>query len=150
MRFWSIYGTRLQRFGEVQGLWNSSGAMAYEITVNEDFVRAEFVGGETVEETKEFLRAVARYSAANSSFLIRIRTAKAVFRLEELGLIEYFGEVARSASHKIALLADTSDLQAAHEYLELIARQHGLNVRSFRAAPQAVRWLKDNPKPEAA
>lgn len=124
--------------------------MAYEITVNQDFVRAEFVGGETVEETKDFLRAVARYSAAHSSFLLRIRASKPVFRLEELGLIEYFGEVARSASHKIALLADTSDLQASHEYLELIARQHGLNVRSFRGTAQALRWLRDKPQPEAA
>lgn len=124
--------------------------MAYEITVKQDFVRAELVGGDTVEETKDFLRAVAAYSAKHSSFLIRMRASKPMFRLEQQGLIEYFREVARSPTHKIALLADTSDLQVSHEYLELIARQHGLNVRSFRGAAQALRWLRDHPQPEAA
>jgi hypothetical protein len=119
--------------------------MAYSITVEEDFVRAELVGRETVEETKEFLRAVARLSPTHLSFLIRIAASKSMFKLEQPGLIESFREVACSPLHKIALLADTLDLRVSHEYLELIARQHALNVRSFRSAEEALKWLRQPP-----
>jgi len=32
-------------------------------------------------------------------------------------------------------------LQIAFEYLELLARQHTLNVRSFRSESHALQWL---------
>jgi len=122
--------------------------MAYSITVEKDFVRAELVGRETVEETKEFLRAVARLSTTHLSFLIRIAASKSMFRLERPGLIESFRDVACSPWHKVALLADTMDLRVSHEYLELIARQHALNVRSFRSAEEALKWLRQPPPPD--
>jgi len=46
------------------------------------------------------------------------------------------------------LLADTMDLRVSHEYLELIARQHALNVRSFRSMDEALRWLRQPPDPD--
>jgi len=124
--------------------------MPYEITVEQDLVRAELVALETVEETKEFLRAAAYYSSVYSAFLFRVRASKPMFRIEQHGLIEYFGKVACSPLHKIALLADTTDLQASHEYLELIARQHALNVRSFRNSREALLWLREQPLPPKA
>lgn len=117
--------------------------MAYEITVEPDLVRAELVGGETAQETKDFLRALAPYSTSHSLFLIRVRASNPMFRLEEHGLMDYFREVACSASHKVALLADTLDQQVSHEYVEFIARQRGINVRSFHGTVQALRWLRD-------
>jgi hypothetical protein len=123
--------------------------MAYSITVESGLVRAELVGRETVEETKEFLRAVAGYSAIHSAFLIRIAASKPMFRLEQAGLIECFREVACTPEHKIALLADTNDLRVSHEYLELIAHQHALNARSFRSVDEALKWLRQ-PPPELA
>lgn len=117
--------------------------MTYRITVEQDFFRAELVDRETVEETKDFLRAVARHSTRHSSVLIQVRASKPIFQVEHHGLIEYFREIARSPSHQIALLADALDLQASHEYIELIARQHGLNVRSFRSEAEALEWFKE-------
>jgi hypothetical protein len=34
-------------------------------------------------------------------------------------------------------------LHASHEYLELIARQRGVRVRSFRSEAEALEWFKD-------
>jgi hypothetical protein len=117
--------------------------MAYKITVEQDFVRAELANRETVQETKDFLRAVVRYSPRYSNIVIRVRQSKPIFHVEQHGLIEYFQEVARSPQHRIALLADTADLQSSHEYLELLARQRGLNVRSFRGESEAMQWFRD-------
>jgi hypothetical protein len=48
---------------------------------------------------------------------------------------------------QIALLGDSPELHAAHEYLELVARQQRINVRAFRDAYPAVRWLNGTPEP---
>ncbi len=120
--------------------------MAYRITVEQNFFRAELVDRETVEETKDFLRAVARHSARHSSVLIQVRSSKPIFQVEHYGLIDSFREIARSPSHRIALLADALDLQASHEYIELIAKQRGLNVRSFASEAEALEWFKERPR----
>jgi hypothetical protein len=57
--------------------------------------------------------------------------------------VEYFRQIARTPRHRIALTAEGADLQASHEYLELLARQRGVNVRSFRDEAEALRWLRD-------
>ncbi len=119
--------------------------MAYRITVEQNFFRAELVDRETVKETKDFLRAVARHSARHSSILIHVRASKPIFQVEHYGLIDDFREIARTPSHQIALLADAVDLHASHEYIELIARQRGLNLRSFRSETEALEWFKDRP-----
>jgi hypothetical protein len=123
--------------------------MAYTITHEPDFVRAQLVGRETVEETKKFLRAVARYSARHPAVLIQVRASKGIFQVERYGLIEHFKEIARSPSHRVALLADTADLRVSHEYIEFLAQQRGLNVRSFRSEAEALQWLRERqPQPE--
>ena len=118
-------------------------AMAFKITVEQDFVRAELANRETMEETRSFLRAVVRYSPRYTNIVMQVRQSKPIFHAERHGLIEYFQEVARSPQHRIALLADTADLQASHEYLELLARQRGVNVRSFRSETEALQWFRD-------
>lgn len=118
-------------------------AMAYRITVEPDFVRAEMSNRETVQEMGDFLRAVVRYSARCARFVIQVRQSKPIFHVEQHGLIELLRELARLPEHRIVLLADTADLQASHEYLELLARQRGVNVRSFRSEGEAVHWLRE-------
>jgi len=120
--------------------------MTYRITIEQNFFRAELVDRETVEETKDFLRAVARHSTRHSSVLIQVRSSKPIFQVEHHGLIDSFREIARSPTHQIALLADALDLQASHEYIELIARQHGLNVRSFASEAEALEWFRERPR----
>jgi hypothetical protein len=118
-------------------------AMAFRITVEADFVRAELAHRETVEETRDFLQALLRYSESYTCLLIQVRSSKPVFHVERHGLVEYFRQIARTPQHRIALTADTADLQSSHEYLELLARQRGLHVRSFRDEAEALRWLRD-------
>lgn len=118
-------------------------AMAYKITVEADFVRAELAHRETVEETRSFLQALLRYSENYPCLLIQVRTSKPVFHVERHGLVEYFLQMAHTPRHRIALTAESADLQASHEYLELVARQRGVNVRSFRDEAEALAWLRE-------
>jgi len=119
--------------------------MGYKITLDRGVLRAELFARETVEETKAFFQAIVRASrqARAPHILISVRSSKPIFRLERHGLIEYFRELAVTPSQRIALLGDSTDLRLSHEYVELIARQHGLNVRSFLDETAAYRWFED-------
>src|SRR5204862_6377013 len=66
-----------------------------------------------------------------------------IFEVERGGLIEHFRKLALTTSRRIALLGDSRDLQLSHEYIEVIARQHGLNVRSFLDEMAAHQWFRD-------
>lgn len=76
--------------------------------------------------------------------LVCIGDSPAVFKAEEYGLDGTSrGYVAGMLTRdcRIALLGDSSELHHAHEYIELVARQQGVNVRAFRDQASAVQWL---------
>lgn len=118
--------------------------MGYRITLDRGVLRAELFGRETVEQTKAFFKAVVSASRETGCpcVLISVRSSKPIFQLERHGLIEYFRELA-DTSRRIALLGDSRDLRLSHEYVEVIAGQHGLNVRSFPDEAAAHRWFED-------
>ncbi len=121
----------------------------YKITAEPDYLRAELFERETVEETRAFLDAVVRSNANHrrSRVLILVRTSKSIFQVVAHGLMECFEELSATTPGQIALVGDTRDLRLSHEYIEVIARQHGLNVRSFRDEAAALAWLNDRRHP---
>ena len=117
----------------------------YKITAEPDYLRAELFERETVEETRAFLDAVVRDNANHrrSRILILVRTSKSIFQVVAHGLMECFEELSTVTPGQIALVGDTRDLRLSHEYIEVVARQRGLNVRSFRDESAALAWLND-------
>src|SRR5258708_16485688 len=103
-----------------------------------------------MEETREFLKIVAgaatRYQ--RSSVLICVRSSNPVFTVERSGFLAYFKKLSVDPSHKIALLGDSEELGISHQYIELIGRQHGVNVQSFRDEAAPVKGLQSNPHPQ--
>lgn len=124
--------------------------MAYSITTESGYLRAELSGRETVEETQAFLRAVLRENAKHrrACILILVRVSKPIFQVVPHRLIEYIEELSGTSAYQIALVGDSRDLIMSHEYIELLARQRRLNVRSFRNEAAALQWLDDRRKPE--
>jgi hypothetical protein len=117
--------------------------MSFRISLEPAFLRAELTHRETVDEMRQFLRAVVRNSARCPHVLISVRASHPLFHVERDGLVEFLRQIAQVPQHRIALLADAPDLQASHEYLELIARQRGVCVRSFRGESEALQWFAD-------
>jgi hypothetical protein len=120
-----------------------SHAMLYRITIEPVCLRAELFGRETVEETQEFLHAVADAAAGQqcSNILISVRASRPVFKFEQHGLFQFFKELAGESPYRIAMLGDSEELHISHDYAELLAQQHGVNIRSFRAEAAALRWF---------
>src|SRR5688572_22866595 len=120
--------------------------MVYRIwTAAEPFVlRAELLDRESIEETRTFLEAVLRENRKHRRpcLLIHVSSSRPVFQVEQHGLIDCFRDLAHASVSQIALVGDTEELRLAHEYLELIAQQHGLDVRSFNDEAAAFGWLQ--------
>src|SRR5215467_10635215 len=118
--------------------------MLYKITIEQDHLRAELFNRETTEETRAFLQIVASSALkhARSCILISVRASNPVFTVERSGFLVCFSKVAEDPDHRIALLGDSEELGISHQYVELIGRQHGLNVQSFRDEAAALQWIR--------
>ena len=117
--------------------------MLYKITIEADYLWAELFNRETMEETREFLQLVANAAMKHkrSRVLMSVRSSNPVFTVERSGFLAYFKKLSADPSHKIALLGDSEELGISHQYIELIGRQHGVNVRSFRDQAAALEWF---------
>jgi hypothetical protein len=118
--------------------------MRYEFSMVQDCLRAELIGRESVDETQEFIRAVAEEATKQRCprILVYVRRSRPIFKVEQYRISEHFRQLVANPKVRVALLSDSEELRAAHEYIEVLARQQGANVRAFREEPPALEWLK--------
>jgi hypothetical protein len=118
--------------------------MRYRFTFDGECLRAELVGRETVDETGEFIQALAAEAERTGATraLIWVRRSRPIFRVEQYRISEYFRQIASKGGARVALLADSDELRASHEYIELLAKQNGAAVRAFRDEAAAREWLE--------
>lgn len=117
--------------------------MLYRIASAADYLRADLFHRETVEEAGEFFGAVADIARRrhHSSILISVHSSSPLFTVDRSGFLTQFTGLNSDPEHKIALVADTEELNFSHEYLGLLAQRHGINVRPFRDEASALDWL---------
>jgi len=116
----------------------------WRLTLAPGYLRAELAGRETAAETREFLNAVAAATLAHGlrRVLISVSSSRPLFRVDDFGIDAFLKLVAAESGGRVALLSDSDEVRAAHEYVEVLARQCGAAVRSFRSETPAVEWLK--------
>ncbi len=118
--------------------------MRFTTRLAQGYLRAELYGRETVEETQQFIAAIAEAArkADMPRILVTVRSSRPIFKVEKYRMSEHLRMLAANPGVRIALVADTEDLRASHEYIEILARQQGASVRSFRDEAGAAEWLK--------
>src|SRR5258706_8022387 len=126
--------------------------MRFSVEPRQGYLRAELSGRQTAEDMREFLHAVQAACRKHNSpkILMTLRQSRAIFKPEDYGLGgEMRGYVHEliSPACQIALVGDSRELHAAHEYIEVVARQQHINARAFRDEPSALRWLEGSPEP---
>ncbi len=114
-----------------------------KITFKDDHIKAEISDRQTALETRQFLQAVAAAAEAHkcARVLISVKDSNPLFKVEAYGISDYFKLLARNRASRVALLSDSEEIRASHEYIVLLASQHGAQVESFRSEPEAVKWL---------
>ena len=117
--------------------------MHYTIVQGQGHLRAEMYGRQTVEETQDFIRALTRevLKSGATMVLVWVRNSRPIFKVDQYRIAEQFRRLAANPQYRVALLADSDELRASHEYVELLARQQRANVRAFRDEAAALDWL---------
>jgi|SRR5712691_12121696 len=120
--------------------------MLCEITVGPGYLKADLFNRQTAEEARDALAAIAAEARkhACSQILISVHASRPLFKVEQYGLPDYFGESGEvSKKYRIALTADSDELRLSQQYIELLARRNGVNVRSFPNEEAALSWFRD-------
>src|SRR5882672_12645310 len=119
--------------------------MLCEIAVEPDYLKAELFNRHTVEETRDALAAIAAEARKHerSQILISVHASRPLFRVEQYGIPDYFKALGDILKYRIALTGDSDDLRLSQQYIELLARRSGVNVRSFPNEEAALSWLRD-------
>jgi hypothetical protein len=117
----------------------------FDFEFMQDHLRADLFGRRTVEETQQFAAALLAEARARSAtrVLIWVRNSHPIFKVESFKLSEQFKQLAAQKGVRVALLADSDEVRASHQYIEVLAGQQGANVRAFRDEPRALAWLRD-------
>ena len=120
--------------------------MRYEITVEPDYLKADLFDRKTAGETREFLVAVAAEARKHQRMriLLSIHASRALFKVAQYGILDYFKELGGlPKKYRVALTGDSEVIRISQQYIESLARQHSLNVRSFQSEQAALNWLRD-------
>lgn len=117
--------------------------MKFRIEPREGYLLAELQNRETAAEMRAFLEAVkaACLEHGRPAILMQVRDSRPAFKPEDYGLSGGFAEGLATPACRIALVGDSSELNHAHEYVALVARQQAFRVRAFRDSAAALRWL---------
>ncbi len=117
--------------------------MRYTIQVRDGYLRGEMVERESAEETRLFSEAMyaAIVEKRVSRVLVVVRASAAIFRVEEFGLSGVLDRLSEIRGLRVALVSDSREVAAAHEYMQLIATQHGVTLCAFAAERPALQWL---------
>jgi hypothetical protein len=70
-----------------------------------------------------------------------VRNSRPIFKVEQYKISEQFRQLAKNKQLRVALLADSDEVRASHQYIEVLASQQGAKVRAFRDEARAVDWL---------
>src|SRR5262245_39050666 len=118
--------------------------MRFTIIPLHDYLRAELLERATAEAAGQFPHAVAAeiLKSGKSKVLLHVNASRPIFRVEDYGASEYLKELAARPALRVALVSRRPDIRAAHEYLEVLARQQSANLRSFPDEAAALRWLR--------
>lgn len=121
--------------------------MWFDVSLEQDHLKADLFGRETAEQTREFLQALTAESLklGCARILISVHASRPIFKVEQYHFSAYIKELSARSSYKIALLGDTDEMRASHEYIETLARQHGVNIRCLPDELAAVHWLRSIP-----
>jgi hypothetical protein len=120
-------------------------AMLCEITVGPSYLKADLFNRQTAEEARDALAAIAAEARkhACSQILISVHASRPLFKVEQYGIPDYFKGLGEVSKYRIALTGDSDELRLSQQYIELVARRNGVDVRSFPSERAAISWLRD-------
>ena len=108
-------------------------------------LRAEIRGRETAEETRLLAESIFAEQARTGALgvLMVALESRPIFKVEQYGLSAILDRIGAIAGLRVAVVAQDRELRAAHEYIEVLARQRGIAYRACPGEAIALAWLRE-------
>ena len=118
--------------------------MEYTIDADDEFLRVSVSGRETDRAPSEVCAAVLAESRrrGRDRILIELDQKFPLSPGNQFALVTKLPELGFTQQHRIALVHRTAQMQEANQFINLVARNHGVMVRNFAGIERAKAWLR--------
>jgi len=118
--------------------------MEFSIDADDEFLRVKVSGRDTDRPPSEVCAAVlaASRERGRSRILIELDQQFPLSPTSQFMLVTRLPELGFTPQEKIALVHRTPEMQEANQFINLVARNHGVMVRSFAGVEPAKTWLR--------
>jgi hypothetical protein len=121
--------------------------MQYRIEVDEEFLRVTVSGRDTDRPPSEVCAAVLAESRkrGRSRILIELDQQFPLSPTSQFQLVTSLPQIGFTPEERIALVHRTAEMQDANQFINLVAKNHGVMVRNFPGVEHAKAWLRGEP-----
>jgi len=118
--------------------------LQYQIDADEEFLRVAASGRDTDRPPSEMCAAVLAESRKRnrSRILIELDQQFPLSPTSQFQLVTNLPKLGFTANERIALVHRTPQAQEANEFINLLAKNHGVMVRNFGGVELAKDWLR--------
>ena len=119
--------------------------MKYTIESDEEFLRVKVSGRSEDRPPSEVCAAVLSESVklGRNRILIELDQKVPLSPTSQHALVTRLPGIGFTARHRIALVHGTPEMSEANEFINLVAGNHGIQVRNFRELHDATTWLRE-------
>lgn len=98
---------------------------------------------ESVEDNRSITSTIIEAAKAHERdrLLLVGEQSDPIYRVHQYDLEGWFRQLRELGVRRVALVSDSAELFASHQYIELIAAQRGAPLRAFRDEKRALGWL---------
>ena len=121
--------------------------MEYSITADEEFLRVQVSGRDTDRPPSDVCAVVLQESkkSGRPRILIELDQKFPLSPTSQYQLVTNLRKIGFTADERIALVHRTPEAQNANQFVNLLARNHGVTVRNFNSVEPAKKWLRGEP-----
>ena len=118
--------------------------MQYTIDADDEFLRVTLSGRTVDRPPSEVCAAVLEQSRkrGRERILIELDQKFPLSPGNQFALVTRLPELGFTERHRIALVHRTREMQDANQFINLVASNHGVNVRNFHGVEPAIAWLR--------
>ncbi|MGQ0655821.1 MAG: hypothetical protein ACT4P4_26785 [Betaproteobacteria bacterium] len=119
--------------------------MQYSIEADAEFLRVKMSGRESNAPPSHVCAAIFRQASKLDlkRILIELDQKTPLSASSQYTLISRLPQIGFTPKHRIAMVHRTPEMQKANEFIDVVADNRGLQVRSFPTVESAEAWLRD-------
>ena len=118
--------------------------MEYTISADDEFLRVRVSGRDSDSPPSDVCAAVLAESRKHGRdrILIELDQQFPLSPTSQAALVTRLPELGFTAQQRVALVHRTAEAQQANQFINLVARNHGVMVRNFAGVEPAKAWLR--------